>query len=199
MKTILHAGCGSISNKVPDRFKYHRDTRLDLNRNVKPDIVASIVAMPMVDDESFDAVHCSHCLEHLTAVEGALALREFLRVLKPGGELSLQVPDLQAIGGKIGLGQIDYVLYTSAMGPITPLDMLYGMQSAIGAGNLFMAHKMGFTAGSLERILTGNGFERVATTRGDYELFATAFKGDGSDQTEHRTNSVVLPQRAGLA
>ncbi|MFO1413382.1 MAG: methyltransferase domain-containing protein [Burkholderiales bacterium] len=44
-----------------------------------------------VPDESFDFVHSSHCLEHLA--DPADALRNWLRVVKPGGHVVILVPD----------------------------------------------------------------------------------------------------------
>jgi SAM-dependent methyltransferase len=42
-------------------------------------------------DDSFDFVHSSHCLEHLVdPIEG---MRNWLRVVKPGGHLIVTVPD----------------------------------------------------------------------------------------------------------
>jgi SAM-dependent methyltransferase len=44
-----------------------------------------------IPDEQFDFVHSSHCLEHLH--DPAEGLRNWLRVLKPGGHLVILVPD----------------------------------------------------------------------------------------------------------
>jgi SAM-dependent methyltransferase len=44
-----------------------------------------------VADDSYDFVHSSHCLEHLH--DPAEGLRNWFRVLKPGGHLILTVPD----------------------------------------------------------------------------------------------------------
>jgi ubiquinone/menaquinone biosynthesis C-methylase UbiE len=44
-----------------------------------------------LEDNSFDFVHSSHCLEHM--VEVGVALYNWLRVLKPGGHLIVTVPD----------------------------------------------------------------------------------------------------------
>lgn len=44
-----------------------------------------------VEDESVDFIHSSHCLEHL--VDPKQGLRNWLRVLKPGGHLIITVPD----------------------------------------------------------------------------------------------------------
>lgn len=175
MKTLLHAGCGPINNKVPRDFAAYHEVRLDADKNVYPDIVASIVAMPMVEDESFDAVFLSHCLEHLYSFEVSSALREFRRVLRPGGVVRIHVPDLQAIGGKVALDELDHVAYISPCGPITPLDMIYGHQGAISMGNLFMAHKTGFTKGTITRALKAAGFENVSVRRDSFEMEVNAF------------------------
>ena len=44
-----------------------------------------------VPDEAYDFVHASHCLEHL--VDPAQGLRNWFRVLRPGGHLVVTVPD----------------------------------------------------------------------------------------------------------
>jgi SAM-dependent methyltransferase len=44
-----------------------------------------------VDDESVDFVHSSHCLEHL--VDPFQGLKNWLRVLRPGGHLIVTIPD----------------------------------------------------------------------------------------------------------
>jgi ubiquinone/menaquinone biosynthesis C-methylase UbiE len=41
-------------------------------------------------NESFDAIYCSHVLEHVP--EDQKAMQELFRVLKPGGWALLQVP-----------------------------------------------------------------------------------------------------------
>lgn len=52
-------------------------------------IKSSLVALPF-RDESFHAVICSEVLEHIP--DNELAIRELVRVLKPGGRLVVSVP-----------------------------------------------------------------------------------------------------------
>lgn len=47
--------------------------------------------MEGVPNEYFDFVHSSHCLEHMVDVRAAL--RNWIRILKPGGYLIITVPD----------------------------------------------------------------------------------------------------------
>lgn len=177
MKTLLHVGCGSRVNKPPAEFGVYKEIRLDCNRMVEPDVVASVVAMPMVEDGSHDGVFASHVLEHLFAHEGAMALAEFFRVLKVGGKVLICVPDLQTIGGRLACDRADDAIYQSAIGYITPLDMLYGHRGSIGAGNLFMGHRYGYTGSVLKKALLNAGFDEVEIDRTvEYELKCRATK-----------------------
>lgn len=181
MRKILHVGCGSKVNKPPRDYAAYKEVRLDCNPQVEPDILASIVAMPMVETASIDAIFASHVLEHLYCHEVAMALSELHRVLKPGGVLDLRVPDLQCIGGKLAIDQADNAIYNTAIGIITPLDMLYGHRGSIGAGNLFMGHRFGFTQGVLKRYLQNAGFLDIECDRRvEYELKAIAKKASDS-------------------
>lgn len=55
----------------------------------KIDIICDIVQIPE-PDQSFDAILCTEVLEHLP--EPQLALKEFARLLKPGGRLIMTAP-----------------------------------------------------------------------------------------------------------
>ena len=69
-KKLLHVGCGP-KHPLPafltgDEWQ---EIRLDIDPNVKPDIIASITHMAAVDNASVDGVYSSHNLEHLFAHE----------------------------------------------------------------------------------------------------------------------------------
>ncbi len=196
MKYLLHAGCGPRGTKVPREFAAYKEIRLDVDPTVEPDFIGSIVAMPMILSEQYDAIFCAHCLEHLYAHEVPMALAEFYRILVPDGTVDIRVPDLQGIGGRIGLGEIDQPIYQSSAGPVTPLDMLYGLRSAVANGHYAMAHTTGFTAGLLKRKLQAAGFQDVEVIRGlDLELKATARKGVIQDAGEVGSPAEI-PQRS---
>ncbi len=68
------------------------------------------------------------------------------------------------------------VIYTSAAGPITPLDMIYGHNASIARGNQAMRHGTAFTQELLGRDLLDAGFAEVRTTRTKtYEVWAAGF------------------------
>jgi ubiquinone/menaquinone biosynthesis C-methylase UbiE len=58
---------------------------------VQPDIVAEAHALPMVGDGTQDFVIANHLLEHVA--DPIAALKEWYRILRPGGILFLALPD----------------------------------------------------------------------------------------------------------
>lgn len=181
-KVVLHVGCGP-----PNPAKLHKtfrggdwaEVRLDIDPKAKPDIVANIIDMRGVDSASVDAVWSSHNLEHLFAHEVPLCLREFHRVLKPGGFALITLPDMREIAKLIAEDKLEEPAYTSPSGPIAPIDMVFGFRRAIAKGNVFMAHKTAFTGKTLGRALAAAGFARVRVRPGPpghFELWAEAFK-----------------------
>lgn len=182
LRTLLHVGCGAAHpDKVPAAFfapGAWAEVRLDIDPDVAPDIIASITDMSVVADGSVDAVWSSHNVEHLFAHEVPVALAEFHRVLRPGGFALIATPDLQQAAALIAEGRLEDAAYQSAMGPIAPLDILYGFRPSIAAGNHFMGHRTGFTAETLQRLLLAAGFASAQVIRdGHFALWATATRG----------------------
>jgi SAM-dependent methyltransferase len=176
--SLLHVGCGAANPaRLPACFRGPgwREIRLDIDPGVAPDIVASITDLAGVGDASVDALYSSHNLEHLNSYEVPLALAEFRRVLKPTGFALVTVPDLRAVARGIATGQLERTLYQSAAGPISALDILFGHQAALRAGNHHMAHRTGFTADTLGRHMADAGFDEVRVHEGrKLDLWALA-------------------------
>ncbi len=187
MKTFLHIGCGP---KRKDRTTAGFNTdawtelRLDIDERVNPDIVGTMTDMSSVADSSVDAIFSSHNIEHLYPHEVPLALAEFQRVLKPDGFAVITCPDLQEVCRLVAEDKLIDAAYTSPAGPIAPLDILYGHRPAMAKGNLFMAHRCGFTQKVLGGTLHSAGFSKVATKRRmhpSYDLWAIATKSEMDD------------------
>ncbi|CDH45327.1 class I SAM-dependent methyltransferase [Candidatus Contendibacter odensensis] len=180
-KTVLHVGCGA-----PNPDKLHRafrgpdwqEIRLDIDPAVQPDIVASMLDMSMILEASYDALYSSHNIEHLYPHEVPIALHEFARVLKDDGLALITCPDLQAVAALIAEGKLEDTAYTAPAGPIAALDMVYGHRASMARGNLFMAHRTGFTQQTLGQHLIGGGFARVTVQRdvSNFALWAVAYK-----------------------
>jgi SAM-dependent methyltransferase len=179
LKIVLHVGCGPrIPDQLPSELSSPewQEIRLDIEPAVDPDIVASIVDMPIVETASVDAIWSSHNLEHVFAHEVPLTLREFRRVLRPSGVAHVQVPDVLVPARAVARGQLETELYRSPAGPITALDMLFGYGPAIARGEHFMAHRTAFTKHSLTKKFQDAGFSRVRVEARQQALWATATK-----------------------
>lgn len=154
MKRLLNVGSGGT--ELPPQFRGYDVTTLDISPDCKPDIVAPMHAMG--DIGQFDVVWCCHALEHVYPHEVPLALREFHRVLVPGGHTVILVPDLE------GVKADESPLYFDPSGPVTGIDLIYGHRGAM-RDNLFMAHHMGFVALTLTRALLEAGFSSAESSR----------------------------------
>jgi len=67
---------------------------LDMHPRPGVDVVHDIAITPWpFSDEEFDFVKASHVLEHLDNDHFIAAMRELHRILKPGGVLSIRVPE----------------------------------------------------------------------------------------------------------
>lgn len=185
MKSFLHVGCGA---KRKDRTTRGFNTpdwteiRLDIDASVQPDVIGTMTDMTAVASESVDAIYSSHNIEHLYPHEVPLALAEFIRVLKPDGFFVVTCPDMQSVCALIAEDKLTEPAYTSPAGPIAPLDILYGLRSSMARGNLYMAHRCGFTQRVLTGTLQSSGFKTVASmARGRapyFDLFALASKSE---------------------
>ena len=133
--------------------------------------------MVSVASGSMQALYSSHNLEHLAAHEVPLALAEFRRVLAPDGIALITLPDLQSVAELIAAGSLADPAYVSPLGPITPLDILYGFGPALAQGNDFMGHRTGFTDRSLLIALMAAGFADAVVQRStsSFSLWAIAY------------------------
>jgi|tagenome__1003787_1003787.scaffolds.fasta_scaffold19590903_2 predicted SAM-dependent methyltransferase len=178
-KIVLNVGCGYRSpQNLHSRFHSSewREVRIDIDPAVQPDFVCSITALTPIASDSVDAVWASHNLEHIHHHEVPSALGEFFRVLKPGGLLLLTTPNLQKAAEFVAHDQLEHEVYRSPAGPITPLDMIFGHTASLARGKAFMAHKTGFTARTLQRLLTDTGFTDLRLSQDQFDLWAAASK-----------------------
>ncbi len=197
-KQVLHVGCGAkAAGKLHSAFEGDDwlELRLDIDRAVLPDIVATMTDMSPVPDASVDAVFSSHNLEHLYPHEVPVALAEFRRVLKPDGFALITLPDLQEVARLVATDGLEATAYLSALGPIKPLDILFGYRGALAGGNLFMAHHTGFTSASLMGALSQAGFALTTVQRvpSSFSLWAIGFCARPTQQELETAQYRMLP------
>lgn len=149
---ILHSGCGG--EHLPPQYSDMgaEEIRLDANPDVKPDIVASIDDLG--DIGPFDGIHCSHCLEHLQWDHAHKALSEFYRVLRVGGFVYIQVPNIEDVK------PTEEVLYEVNGLKISGIDILYGCR-VFSRDNPWMLHRSGWVPETLAKALADAGFQHI--------------------------------------
>ena len=200
MKQFLHVGCGPKRKDRTTRgfnTSEWQEIRLDIDPSAQPDVIGTMTDMTAVGSESVDAIYSSHNIEHLYPHEVPVAMSEFLRVLKPDGFFVVTCPDLQSVCALIAEGKLTEAAYTSPAGPIAPLDILYGHRPAMAKGNLYMAHRCGFTQKVLTGTLQSSGFKMVASmARGRspfFDLFALASKSERPEAQMRELASLHFP------
>lgn len=179
-RTFLNVGGNNKAVALPDWCAGFEHVLLDIDSAGQPDIVMDARELDQLEPGQFDAIYCSHNLEHYYRHDVSKVLTGFLSVLKEGGWAHIRVPDIQAVMKVVIEKNMDIedVLYVSSSGPIMVLDVLYGFSKQIEqSGQDFYAHKTGFTRKSLIKILRQIGFSEVYVACNHYEIKAMAFKG----------------------
>jgi len=120
---------------------------IDIREEVNPDTVWDLEKTPYpFDDESVDEILAKDVIEHITYLKVEDVLKECFRILKHGGRMYIQCPDMEAIARKVVLSgkydwkQISYWVYG---------DQSYGIHGC---------HKTGFTISTIKHLLESIGF-----------------------------------------
>lgn len=103
-------------------------------------------------DSTVDEIRASHVLEHVGHRKTLSVLREWRRVLKPGGRLFVAVPDFEAI-----VGHMAHTAETGA--PADPQCELYIMGGQVDERDY---HRAIFSEEKLRSLLASAGFDRIA-------------------------------------
>lgn len=178
---VLNVGGGSKQIPIPRHYAGWNHYLLDIAARPDVDVVLDARRLTTLDPGQFDAIYCSHNLEHYYRHDCAKVLAGFAHVLKPNGYAEIRVPDMSAVLKSMvnNSMDIDDMLYTSPGGPISVHDVIYGWAAQIERSGVdFYAHKRGFTVKSLIAELQRAGFLHIMTAviDLDFEIRALAFK-----------------------
>ena len=97
--TVLDVPCGygEFINKISCSKKYAVDINPDARKRVNKDVtflLSSSTKMPLAKN-SIDKIFVSNFFEHLTRSDIEKTIREFKRVLKPGGQVLVLQPNIR--------------------------------------------------------------------------------------------------------
>jgi predicted SAM-dependent methyltransferase len=133
----LHLGCGDQH--------YSEYINIDFRKTTATDLVCDIRKLPYPDN-SVEIIENYHVIEHLGRHELLEALKEWHRVLQPGGKIIIECPDF------------DQDIKEYIQGNEKRLDSIFGLQRFPGDSHLF-----GYNFNRLKNILTESGFTDIKT------------------------------------
>jgi len=175
---VLNVGGNNKAIALPTIFDgWHHDL-LDIDPLGNPDVLCDARELWKLPPRQYDAIYCSHNLEHYYKHDVLKVLKGFRMVLKKNGFALIKVPDMHEVMRRVISENLDIddVLYHTSHAPIHVSDVIYGWQKQIAnSGNDYFAHKTGFTRRSLERILKENGFPYVFSVEENLEIASLAF------------------------
>lgn len=159
----LHLGCGK--RYIPGFI------HVDLDEFDHIDVKADIRDLSMFESDSVDLIYSCHALEYFDRVEVEEVLREWKRVLRPGGILRVAVPDFEAlVQVYLEYGELDKIL-----GP------LFGRIEIHAPEKKVLYHRTTYDFASLRRLLESVGFRDVRrydwrqTIHRHYDDFSQAY------------------------
>lgn len=138
---------------------------IDADPRVNPDIVSTLPPVPE-ECHGAEAFELIHVLEHFHIWEARALLPQFHAALKTGGELILELPNLQS------------AIETLSGRNSRPKDswgfhVLYGDP---GSKNPLYGHKWGWTPETLSAELQAAGFQTIRTERPKHHVPARDFR-----------------------
>lgn len=147
----LHIGCGSVV--MNDYINVDGEWMSHI-----PNIVFHDLTKPFpLPDNCVDEILSVHVIEHFSRNDIPLMMREWLRILKPGGFVATEWPDtLKACQEIVNNPSI---MYSSDRRELKrTMFIFYGDDSRYN--DISMMHKWGYSQESLGKLFVENGFSR---------------------------------------
>lgn len=143
----IHVGCG---RHILDGW-VNVDTQRSPKAPRDPEVIGSALKIPLPDGCA-DEVMAIHLFEHLHLWEAPKALAEWHRLLKRGGKLVLEMPDVVKCAKnlvKLADSGDEKAIRSLAMN---------GLYGDAGMGDPWMIHKWGWTPKTIKPLLAETGF-----------------------------------------
>lgn len=156
----LNLGCGD--KILPD---YVNVDVVASRRGRKPDVLCDLRDLSVFADDSADEVMAIHVVEHFWRWEVEQILREWVRVLKPGGRMVLECPNLISACEEF-LRNPDVASREDQAGQLT-MWVFYGDPAW---KDPYMIHRWGYTPASLGRLMSSLGLVDVRQEPAVYKL-----------------------------
>ena len=128
---------------------------VDIDPRVLPDVVSTIDKLPFKTG-TIAEISAYHVIEHVYYWEAEITLREWFRVLEPGGKIVIECPDLEKIT-KYLTKEKDFTKWSS-LGA-------WGLYGDPNHRNIYYGHHWGYTPETLSSMLTRNGFTHIISSR----------------------------------
>ncbi len=136
---------------------------LSVDSNPKfADIVSDIRALPFPDNH-VDAMAAVHVVEHINRWEVEDMLKEWLRVMKPGGKLILELPSMEKVFGYISN-------CINNRQPLAAWMTFFPLWGDPRHKDPLMCHKWGYSFAALRQILIMTGFIGVVSEEPRYHF-----------------------------
>lgn len=140
----LNLGCG--------REKKEGFLNVDIVPEFQPDVLDDVTILTKINTNSADGILARDVIEHVSFLKIGPTLRNWCRVLKKGGKLVIQTPNIQTISQNI-IERIEDIEYVKMM-----IRRIYG-----GQEYETNYHFNSFTPQILKDLLEGSGFEVIAS------------------------------------
>lgn len=174
---VLNVG-GGRGRELPPEYNGWEQALLDIDPLVNPDICCDARELLKTPSDIYNAIYCSHNLEHYYQHDVPVVLAGFKHILKPGGFVHIRVPNITSLMQCMLQNSLDIhdVWYRVGTLPITFHDVMFGWSREVETGNEFYCHKTAFTTLSLNTALDAAGFRDILLAENGTEIMVKGYK-----------------------
>jgi len=156
----LNLGCG---DKILDG--YINIDVVESRAGEKPDVICDLHDLSKFQSNSVDEILAVHVIEHFWQWEVTDILKEWIRVLKPGGKLILECPNLISAAEEF-LKNSD----VAAMGGPEGQRSMWVFYGDPGWKDSLMIHRWGYTPNSLATVMSAAGLIELKQEPAQFKL-----------------------------